>query len=110
MESPAILVGVVLGKLAPSKRGAADMTSLKAAAHEAVFGRSIFLLVGALAVGWLCGQPGMAKVEAFFVTPFQGVLLGRVMSHHWLRAHSLHRATDHISFGGMEIAAGRVDP
>jgi hypothetical protein len=74
MESPAILVGVVLGKLAASKRGAADMTSLKAAAHEAVFGRSIFLLVGALLIGWLCGQPGMAKVEAFFVTPFQGVL------------------------------------
>ena len=74
MESPAILVGVVLGKLATSMRGAADMTSLKAAAHEAVFGRSIFLLVGALVVGWLCGKPGMVKVEAFFVTPFQGVL------------------------------------
>ena len=74
MESPAILVGVVLGKLATSKRGGADMTSLKAAAHEALFGRSIFLLVGSLVVGWLCGKPGMAKVEAFFITPFQGVL------------------------------------
>ena len=74
MESPAILIGVVLGKLATSKRGGADMTSLKAAAHEALFGRSIFLLVGSLVVGWLCGKPGMAKVEAFFITPFQGVL------------------------------------
>ena len=74
MESPAILVGVVLGKLATSKRGSADMTSLKAAAHEALFGRSIFLLVGSLVVGWFCGKPGMAKVEAFFITPFQGVL------------------------------------
>ena len=50
MESPAILIGVVLGKLATSKRGGADMTSLKAAAHEALFGRSIFLLVGSLAL------------------------------------------------------------
>jgi hypothetical protein len=74
MESPAILIGVVLGKLATSKRGGVDMTSLKAAAHEALFGRSIFLLVGSLVVGWLCGKPGMVKVEAFFVTPFQGVL------------------------------------
>ena len=74
MESPAILIGVVLGKLATSKRGGVDMTSLKAAAHEALFGRSIFLLVGSLVVGWLCGKPGMAKVEAFFITPFQGVL------------------------------------
>ena len=74
MESPAILVGVVLGKLATSKRGAADMTSLKAAMHEALFGRSIFLLVGALVVGALCGKRGMDKVEPFFVAPFQGVL------------------------------------
>ncbi len=74
MESPAILIGVVLGKLATRTRGGADMTSLKAAAHEALLGRSIFLLVGSLLVGWLCGKPGMAKVEAFFVTPFQGVL------------------------------------
>ena len=74
MESPAILVGVVLGKLATAKRGAADFTSLKSAMHEAVFGRSIFLLVGALIVGALCGKSGMDKVEAFFVAPFQGVL------------------------------------
>ena len=74
MESPAILVGVVLGKLATSRNGKPDMTSLKAATHEALFGRSIFLLVGALVVGALCGKPGMEKVEAFFVAPFQGVL------------------------------------
>jgi len=74
MESPAILVGVLLGKLATSRSGRADMTSLKAAMHEALFGRSVFLLVGALVVGALCGQPGMQKVEPFFVAPFQGVL------------------------------------
>jgi hypothetical protein len=74
MESPAILVGVVLGKLATRRAGGADFTSLKAAAHEALLGRSIFLLVGGLLVGWLSGPPGMAKVEPFFVTPFQGVL------------------------------------
>ncbi|NBV20491.1 MAG: sodium-dependent bicarbonate transport family permease [Proteobacteria bacterium] len=74
MESPAILVGVVLGKLATSQSGPPDRAALKAALHEAIFGRSIFLLVGALVVGALCGKPGMDKVESFFVTPFQGVL------------------------------------
>lgn len=74
MESPAILVGVVLGKLATKKSGDASFTSLKTALHEAVFGRSIFLLVGSLVVGALCGETGMKKVEPFFVTPFQGVL------------------------------------
>ena len=74
MESPAILVGVVLGKLATRKAGEASGASLKQAMHEAIFGRSIFLLVGALVVGALCGEAGMKKVEPFFVTPFQGVL------------------------------------
>lgn len=71
MEAPAILVGVVLGKLKSKQAGEG---SLKAVIHETLFGRSIFLLVGALIVGGLCGEVGMKKVEPFFVTPFQGVL------------------------------------
>ena len=74
MESPAILIGVVLGKLATRNAGGNSSASLKTAMHEAIFGRSIFLLVGALVVGALCGEAGMKKVEPFFVTPFQGVL------------------------------------
>lgn len=74
MESPAILVGVVLGKMAQGETRALDFGAIRTAMHEALFGRSIFLLVGSLIVGALCGAPGMAKVEPFFVTPFQGVL------------------------------------
>ncbi|MCX6880509.1 MAG: sodium-dependent bicarbonate transport family permease [Verrucomicrobia bacterium] len=74
MESPAILVGVVLGKLATKSTGGVSDGSLRTAMHEALFGRSIFLLVGALVVGALCGEAGMKKVEPFFVAPFQGVL------------------------------------
>lgn len=65
MESPAILVGVVLGKLFLSRGGGRDFSSLKAACHEALFGRSIFLLVGALVVGTICGKLGMESFEAF---------------------------------------------
>jgi hypothetical protein len=39
-----------------------------------VLGRSVLLLVGSLVIGLLCGRRGMAGVEGFFVTPFQGVL------------------------------------
>ena len=74
MESPAILIGVVLGKLAMKNNNESSGASLKTAMHEALFGRSIFLLVGALIVGALSGEAGMKKVEPFFVTPFQGVL------------------------------------
>ena len=75
MESPAILIGVVLGKLAMKKSGSLPDLSLRSALHEAVFGRSIVLLIGALVVGALCGAQGMKKVEPFFVAPFQGVLV-----------------------------------
>jgi hypothetical protein len=74
MESPAILVGIVLGKLKQNNGSESRGAVLRKAVHEALFGRSIFLLVGALLVGALCGETGMKKVEAFFVTPFQGVL------------------------------------
>jgi uncharacterized protein len=74
MESPAIIVGVLLGKLAAGRRDAGLGAAMKTAVHEALLGRSVFLLVGSLLVGALCGKTGMEKVEAFFVTPFQGVL------------------------------------
>lgn len=74
MESPAILLGVVLGKLAMGGQSAGMWKSIKSSVHEAVLGRSIFLLVGALLVGFLTGKGGMEKVEPFFVTPFQGIL------------------------------------
>ena len=74
MESPAIVVGVLLGKLGQPSAGRFSKDVLKNLVHEAVFGRSVVLLVGALLIGMACGKPGMQKVEAFFVTPFQGVL------------------------------------
>ncbi|MCL4785750.1 MAG: sodium-dependent bicarbonate transport family permease [Verrucomicrobia bacterium] len=74
MESPAIIVGVLLGKLSLDRQSSVFNGSLKSVLREAVFGRSVFLLVGALLVGALCGKAGMDKIEPFFVTPFQGVL------------------------------------
>ena len=74
MESPAIIVGVLLGKMTLVRQGSVFNGSLSHLLREAMFGRSVFLLVGALLVGGLCGKAGMDKVEPFFVTPFQGVL------------------------------------
>ena len=74
MESPAILIGVILGTLATKPGTGKPKANLRTAMHEALFGRSIFLLVGALLVGALSGEAGMKKVEPFFVAPFQGVL------------------------------------
>ena len=74
MESPAIVVGVVLGRMASGREGLPLSKALGDVLREAVLGKSVFLLVGALVVGALCGNSGMEKVEPFFVTPFQGAL------------------------------------
>ncbi len=74
MESPAIIVGVLLGKMTLQREGTLFNGSLGTLLREAVLGRSVFLLIGSLIVGALCGKAGMDKVEPFFAAPFQGVL------------------------------------
>lgn len=74
MEAPAIIVGIVLGKLALGRQDAATGSGLGPVLHEALLGRSVFLLVGTLLAGFLCGKRGMEAVAGFLVTPFQGVL------------------------------------
>jgi hypothetical protein len=73
MEAPAILVGVVLGKVAGPRTGPVGPV-IRRSLHEAVTGRSVLLLVGALVAGWASGKKGGEATAGFFVTPFQGVL------------------------------------
>ncbi len=89
MESPAIIVGIVLGKLALARSVASSGASgangtnrdagtlgatLKGALHEACFGRSVLLLVGTLLIGFACGKRGLESTAGFFVVPFHGIL------------------------------------
>jgi hypothetical protein len=73
MESPAIIVGILLGKLSlRDQRGLGD--AMRSALREAFFGRSVLLLLGTLAIGYACGEKGLEATKGFFVTPFQGIL------------------------------------
>ena len=74
MESPAIIVGVILGKGALGGKFSFSDQGVRHALRDAVFGKGVLLLVGALLIGAVCGKRGMTAVEGFFVTPFQGVL------------------------------------
>lgn len=74
MESPAIIVGVLLGKGALRGRLSLADPGTRHALRDAVLGKGVLLLVGALIIGAICGKRGMTAVEGFFVTPFQGVL------------------------------------
>lgn len=75
MESPAIIVGVLLGKgaLGGGKISLSD-SGVRHALKDAVLGRGVLLLIGAMVIGALSGKRGMTAVEGFFVAPFQGVL------------------------------------
>jgi hypothetical protein len=70
MESPAIIVGIMLGKgvFGGGRFSLAD-PGARHARRDAVLDRRVLLLIGALS-----GQTAMNSVEGFFVTPFQGVL------------------------------------
>jgi hypothetical protein len=74
MESPAIVVGVLLGKGALGGKLPMSDPGVRHALRDALLGKGVLLLIGAMIIGALSGKPGMASVEGFFVTPFQGVL------------------------------------
>lgn len=67
LEVPGIIVGLLLAR-STGGRG------IKAALHEVVAGKSIFLLLGGMVIGALCGAEKMASVAPLFVDPFKGVL------------------------------------
>lgn len=69
MEVPAIVMGLLIARSRLPGR-----TSWGEIFQEIFTGKSIVLLLGGLLIGWTVGREGFAKVEAFFVAPFYGVL------------------------------------
>jgi len=73
MESPAILVGVLLARR-DGVAGDAQGTSLRSIVHEAFLNGPVFLLLGSLLIGAMAGEKGWHSVEPFVHAPFKGVL------------------------------------
>ena len=77
MESPAILVAVLLARragLRPESGGHDNGGSWGGLLREAFLNGPVFLLVGALVIGVLVGERGWASVAPFAYAPFKGVL------------------------------------
>jgi hypothetical protein len=73
MEAPAIIVGVVLGCLCDP--GADPLwATVREAVKEALLGRSVVLVVGAMLIGWATGSRGAETTAGLYVAPFQGIL------------------------------------
>jgi hypothetical protein len=74
MESPAIVVGLILVRVFKTKKDKEEATSWSKVLHEAFLNGSVFLLVGSLIVGILTGEKGWEKLEPFTQEIFYGAL------------------------------------
>lgn len=68
LEVPAILAGILLA------RGLGANVAWKPLLRELLLGRSIVLLLGGLAIGWLSGPDGTAAIQPLFFGLFKGIL------------------------------------
>lgn len=74
MEAPAILSGLFIAhRTAPQTTKATEQVTPRLS-REIFTNGAIMLLMGAFFIGWISGSDGMAKMEGFLVTPFQGIL------------------------------------
>jgi hypothetical protein len=77
MESPAIVVGVLLARsfatTGAAPRGA-EATSAREILREAFLNGAVFLLIGSLAIGAVTGSKGWEAVRPLAELPFKGVL------------------------------------
>jgi uncharacterized protein len=74
MEAPGIIVGIVLARALTRSGEAGPPLRWGPLLHEVVFGKSVLLLLGGLAIGAIAGPTALAPVEPLFVNLFKGVL------------------------------------
>jgi hypothetical protein len=74
MEVPAIMSALLLARRGMKKQGETVGSESGELFREVFLNASVVVLVGALVIGWISGEPGMDKIAPFFVAPFQGVL------------------------------------
>jgi hypothetical protein len=74
MESPAIIVGLILVRVFAPKTEDEKEFSWGKVMHEAFLNGSVFLLVGSVIVGLLTGDKGWEKLQPFTQGIFYGVL------------------------------------
>ncbi len=72
MEAPGLVAGILLARWSDRRAGGGG--GWGTLAHDVLFGKSVLLLLGGLAIGALAGEAGTAPIKAVFVDPFKGVL------------------------------------
>jgi hypothetical protein len=70
MEAPGLVAGILLARWSDASGG----TRWRELAHDVLFGKSVLLLIGGLAIGAIAGVAGTEPIRAVFIDPFKGVL------------------------------------
>ena len=83
MEAPGLVAGILLARMGAAREAAgaagreprgSPRGSRGALLHDVLFGKSVLLLVGGLAIGAVAGEAGVQPIRAVFIDPFKGVL------------------------------------
>jgi hypothetical protein len=74
MESPAIIVGILLYSRYRQNGGSKTSVRWRDLLHEACLNGSVFLILGSMAIGWITGSEGMTQVAPVVKDLFLGVL------------------------------------
>ncbi|NJL27835.1 MAG: sodium-dependent bicarbonate transport family permease [Thermoanaerobaculia bacterium] len=76
MEAPGLVAGVLLARVFGRTAEGRPTAGIRwgPLLHEVLFGKSVLLLLGGLAIGALAGVEGVAPIKAVFVEPFKGLL------------------------------------
>ena len=83
MEAPGLVAGILLARMGAAREAAgaagreprgSPRGSRGALLHDVLFGKSVLLLVGGLAIGPVAGEAGVQPIRAVFIDPFKGVL------------------------------------
>lgn len=88
MESPAILVSLLLLKIIENKNQVSSFSTKKVGfipmssnlidkevIRESLFGKSILLLIGSLLIGWILGERAVPMVKPLFIDLYNSVLI-----------------------------------
>jgi hypothetical protein len=107
MEVPGIALALWLARRGVGD-GESDRPALLPAIARVLSGKSIVLLIGGMAVGWAADPQALAKIDAFFVDPFVGILclflldLGTVAAE---RLKALDRRWWRLAIFGIAVPA-----
>ena len=70
MEIPAILVGIMIARI----KMTSGKVSWKKLLHDVFLGKSVYLLIGGVLIGFFCDHDRLEPIKNIFINPFKGIL------------------------------------